>query len=167
MRPPKHVPDDLKQPKLVKRRQRPPRQLATINIVAKAKSDSEKSMPVPTGPQFNPFLCEWRDCKAELQNLETLRNHIFKVHTKLQRPEGLQCSWGKCGLMREVEDELAAATGAEDNDLGFTTLKDFKNHVEKAHITPFAWHMGDGPQGSILDPDDSDRPAYLSDAMGN
>lgn len=50
----------------------------------------------PPEAVFNPFICEWRGCPAELQNMETLRLHVYNVHRK--RVDGkVLCLWGKCG----------------------------------------------------------------------
>ncbi len=42
-------------------------------------------------PGFIPFGCEWLDCKAELQNMATLRKHVMVVHRRAEA-----CGWGKC-----------------------------------------------------------------------
>ena len=103
-------------------------------------------------PTYIPFLCEWRGCKAELMNLETLRKHVYVVHGRAIRVKEFvpkACLWGKCGKKAESRD------GDGDQEMGgvvqeevFGDEEAFKAHMEKAHIVPMAWHMGDGPRGT-------------------
>lgn len=109
-----------------------------------------KSDPKLVIPKFIPFLCEWRDCKAELHNLETLRKHIYSVHNKVQASGAIVCQWAKCGLTRQVHDKSTTEPMFAHEDHEFAGMQEFKDHMEKAHLIPFAWHMGDGPRGSTL-----------------
>ncbi|OBT65592.1 hypothetical protein VE03_05512 [Pseudogymnoascus sp. 23342-1-I1] len=121
-------------------------------------------------PRYQPFLCEWRGCKAELQNLETLRRHVYIVHGK--PASGVEfgarpCLWGKCGRggrqeqygEGDVEMDGARLVGV------FRDEEAFRAHLEKAHIVPMAWHMGDGPRGSIIDGSESDHSSYLNSPL--
>lgn len=102
---------------------------------------------------FAAFLCEWRGCKAELHNLDTLRRHVSVVHC---RKAPLVCYWGKC----------AQAASSET----FPNVPSLRAHVEKAHLVPFSWHVGDGPQntsGPKKPVDDEEIPDYLKDDHGN
>ena len=113
-----------------------------------------KSDPKLVTPKFIPFLCEWRGCKAELHNLETLRRHIYSVHNKAKAYGAIACQWSKCGLTRQVHDESTPKSTPEPKfvheDHEFAGMEEFMDHMEKAHLIPFAWHMGDGPRGSTL-----------------
>ncbi|KAF5667622.1 hypothetical protein FHETE_5680 [Fusarium heterosporum] len=127
-----------------KRRGRPP----------KPPSPPPETIYYKVEASFVPFLCEWRDCKAELHNLDTLRRHIYIVHG-----DSDQCLWGKCGN-RDAISEF------EDDER-------FKRHVEEAHLVPFSWHVGDGPNNSkdwdVLNkgPTEEEVPDYLKDKHGN
>jgi hypothetical protein len=155
---------------------------------SKPKGRPQKSDPELVTPKFIPFLCEWRDCKAELHNLETLRRHIYSVHNKVQPSGAIACQWSKCGLTCQVHDKSTPNSTPEpkfvQEDHEFAGMQKFKDHMEKAHLIPFAWHMGDGPRGSTLgtfpstnhkklytniitDGSESDASTYLSDAAGN
>ncbi|ELR02767.1 hypothetical protein VC83_04490 [Pseudogymnoascus destructans] len=117
-------------------------------------------------PTYIPFLCEWRGCKAELMNLETLRKHVYIVHgkaTKVAEFVAKPCLWGKCGKKSQSRD------GDGDEEMGgvvqeevFSDEEAFKAHMEKAHIVPMAWHMGDGPRGTTTDGNESDHTSYLN-----
>jgi hypothetical protein len=109
-----------------------------------------KTDPNSITPKFVPFLCEWKDCKAELHNLDTLRKHIFTVHNKLQSSGQLVCQWGKCGTSQQRRDETTNEKITVHENYEFNSLDAFKDHVEKAHMIPLAWHLGDGPRGSTL-----------------
>lgn len=100
-------------------------------------------------PKFLPFLCEWEDCPAELQNLETLRKHVLVVHGRSET-----CRWGKCA--RATRPRSLPSRDA------------FQRHAEDVHLVPFAWHVGDGPQNTSSEAEvarskeTSDRlPKYL------
>jgi len=133
-------------------------------------------------PRYQAFLCEWRGCKAELLNLETLRKHILSVHGKTGIKDGIRCLWGKCA--HEVID---LEDNGERPENVFGEMEAWKEHVEKKHLIPLAWHMGDGPRGSTLgrsclldaedilmggvkltatDGNESDHSSYLLDSTG-
>ncbi|KAL1901447.1 hypothetical protein Sste5346_001852 [Sporothrix stenoceras] len=86
---------------------------------------------------FAPFLCEWTGCRAELQNMATLRKHVAVVHG---RPTGAAktCQWRQCASKREPS---VLYMGDTDTDYDGRT---FMEHVEYQHLTPLEWHRGDG-----------------------
>ncbi|KAJ1338508.1 chromatin structure-remodeling complex subunit RSC9 [Microdochium nivale] len=127
--------------------------------------------------EFAPFVCEWLEedgerCPAELQNLETLRRHLFQVHVvdresshedydgrrgKANHAEAKEdehhtrqiCRWAKCAQQVPPTDHIS-----ED------ALDD---HIEW-HLTSIAWHVGDGHQNrlpSVVKQDVANNPAYL------
>lgn len=76
--------------------------------------------------------------------------HLFKVHGKRENDK-FQCLWKGC---------VAAAQHTENGNIlasesGIRRLREFededkwKRHIEKKHITRYAWHMGDGPMNSL------------------
>jgi hypothetical protein len=103
------------------------------------------------------------------------------VHGKTRVKDGIKCLWGKCA--HEVID-LEDDAGRPENV--FSKMEAWKEHVEKQHLTPLAWHMGDGPRGSTLgrscllhaedilggvkltatDGNESDHFSYLLDSTG-
>lgn len=93
--------------------------------------------------EYLPFLCEWKDCPAELINLETLRNHIFSVH--MRHNKDTRCLWAQCKASHEEKDQLHKPAKGNPS---FNSEREFKEHVNKTHLIPFAWHMGDGPKES-------------------
>lgn len=127
----------------VKRRGRPPRD----------------SSPTPRGvweklvepPRYVPFLCEWPGCKAQLQNIETLRKHIRVVHG---RADPLVCRWSAC----------------DGRSAEFTQDYEFHDHVDEEHLVPFTWHLGDGQMNekSIVEQEkhSDEMPAYLFGTNG-
>ncbi|PBP15335.1 C2H2 finger domain-containing protein [Diplocarpon rosae] len=125
-------------------------------------------------PIFYPFICEWKNCSRELQNLETLRLHIHVAHKK--RVDGkAQCLWAQCGRKEktptaktgdsEALDEDTSAMEIEDKNVidkksqvkrpamaipSFTRRQEWKDHLEEKHLIPFAWHMGEGHKATDL-----------------
>ncbi|KAI0181503.1 hypothetical protein GGR52DRAFT_524870 [Hypoxylon sp. FL1284] len=131
-----------------KRRGRRPRALAA----------SAREQYLLSNPDYTPFFCEWKStsgkaCPAELQNMKTLRKHVFVVHGDA---ESLVCRWGKCA--------------DADSPTRFAEQADFEEHVNKTHFRSYVWHMGEGHQNdgiSSLERDGGKPPAYLFDKNGN
>jgi hypothetical protein len=83
-------------------------------------------------PAYVPFICEWKDCPAELHNLQTLRKHVAAIHIETQPSSDCVCLWAKCGIYQNTRE--------------FDDLHALERHVEKRHMVPFAWYLGDGPR---------------------
>ncbi|KAI1418280.1 hypothetical protein F5Y13DRAFT_151017 [Hypoxylon sp. FL1857] len=133
-----------------KRRGRPPRALPP----------SARERFLRSNAKYLPFLCEWklpsgRSCPAELQNMKTLRKHVFLVHGEDEEPP-LICRWGKCA--------------GRNTPIEFVGQTEFEEHMEKEHFRSFVWHMGDGCNNdgiSTLKRDADGLPKYLFDEHGN
>lgn len=127
-----------------KRRGRPPR----------APGANAREHYLQQNPTYTHFYCEWvepaeqlasgqwrkeRRCPAELQNLETLRRHVYFAHEGdyFTSDGSFVCRWGKCGEKKKTD----ADAGVE-----FADQDAFDAHVEWEHLRPFAWHVGDGVQ---------------------
>ncbi|KAI0385371.1 hypothetical protein F5Y04DRAFT_184251 [Hypomontagnella monticulosa] len=136
------------EPREPKRRGRPPR----------APLASARERYLQSNAEYLPFKCDWKQstgksCPAELQNMKTLRQHVFIVHGD---EEPLVCRWGKCA--------------AKEAPIQFADQAAFEQHVEKAHFRSFVWHMGEGYRNdgiSTLQRDADSLPAYLFDKDGN
>ncbi|KAI6092862.1 hypothetical protein F4821DRAFT_112209 [Hypoxylon rubiginosum] len=143
---PKGPPAD--QSKEPKRRGRPPR----------AAAASVREQYLQSNPDYNPFLCEWKfssdkSCPAELQNMKTLRKHVYIVHGDA---DPLVCRWGKCA--------------AKDTPIEFAEQAEFEEHMARVHFRSFVWYTGEGCQNdgiSGLERDADKLPAYLFDEHGN
>ncbi|OCT44603.1 hypothetical protein CLCR_05354 [Cladophialophora carrionii] len=133
-----------------KRRGRPPgsKNIPPTSGAAKRAaaqiSPMEVSVPLKPMSPINPvFRCRWKGCQAHLHNLDTIRNHVSKVHHPtselLKEQNGYICWWKKCKLL--VEDE--------DGKLGpsqiFHTRGDWLRHIEEAHLREVAQKLGYGP----------------------
>ncbi|KAL5630481.1 hypothetical protein BROUX41_000353 [Berkeleyomyces rouxiae] len=120
-------------------------------------------------PEYNEYVCEWQDCPAKLFNMETMRRHVEIVHIRpiIRRAIATpRCLWAECG---------SSAAGVESEvPMGkkFVTVTAMREHIEKAHMMPMNWHLGDGP---THDPDcrgpqilriGEPLPSYLFDASG-
>ncbi|KAM0131887.1 hypothetical protein ACHAP3_006629 [Botrytis cinerea] len=142
-----------------KKRGRPPKQPSP-------EADIE-----PPNPNFLVYDCEWDKCPAKLHNLATLRMHLFKVHGKRENDK-FQCLWKGCvAAAQHTENENTLAS-----ESGIRKLREFededkwKRHIERKHITRYAWHMGDGPMNSLDGlnrPKSPTVPSYLFDKNGN
>ncbi|RMY25076.1 hypothetical protein D0866_11217 [Hortaea werneckii] len=104
----------------------------------------QSQQPAPVvEPKYQVFKCKWKDCHAELHNLETLKKHVIKLHGKPNANRKFECLWDDCNVL-----PLADVTV-------------WTKHFDRQHLQPIAWKQGDGPRGGI-----SDSEAYLSDAQG-
>ncbi|KAK4984974.1 hypothetical protein LTR50_006248 [Elasticomyces elasticus] len=135
----------------------------------------------PAEPRkFAVYRCEWQRCKSELHNLDVLRKHVIKIHGKDAPNGGYDCLWGKCakthdnkphatdGEVKLVEDTAAkngiGKQGSQDRTPHFSTFDEWTSHMNKKHLSPIAWKLGDGPADGSDASEHSDT--YLSDACG-
>lgn len=79
-------------------------------------------------PKYQIYACKWEKCKAELHNLDNLKKHILKVHEKKSNDGVWECAWQGC------------------DDGGFADMGEWMGHIDKAHLQPIAWKLGDGPR---------------------
>ena len=117
-------------------------------------------------PTYLPFICEWAGCPAELQNSDTLRQHVRVVH--LHEGKEVGCRWGKCS------SELKTLQLETQNGRMFDSERKFLRHMEERHLVPLVWHVGDGPRNTIMeykvkteDQEADELPGYLFDEEGN
>lgn len=92
-------------------------------------------------------------CPAELQNMETLRRHVFLIHGDM---DPLVCRFSHCKDRKPP--------------LEFRTEEEFESHMEKKHFANYLWHLGEGCQnrGIWTLKDKLDKlPTYLFDGQGN
>jgi hypothetical protein len=122
--------------------------------VPKQPSPSPRTVYDRIEPKFVRFICEWSKCKAQLHNMVTLRKHIDVVHC---RTVPFICEWRKCANQIPPPN--------------FQSIDELKSHIEKQHLTPFVWHVGDGPAvGCVMGPLGivaDGNPDYLMDKQGN
>ena len=109
--------------------------------------DFSTDIPIPKA-KYNVYFCEWEGCPAELHNLETLRNHVLRVHNK-KLPSGARlCLWGKCCQNHDAADNEEKSREQLDR-AEFRTKAEWEDHINQAHILPVAWQLGDGPMVTI------------------
>jgi len=96
-------------------------------------------------PTYKVYECQWKDCKAELHNLETLRKHVRKVHRAKAAFGGIPCLWAGCGKVSFVQDRKTGRHNRVHQYLDFGTEELWDQHMDKKHLEPFAWDLGDGP----------------------
>lgn len=109
--------------------------------------DTEIELPPAV---YNPFLCEWEGCPAKLVNLEVLRNHVFHVHNQKLPSGARQCLWGKCSPAHDALHDKDNALGGSNTPVEYKTKAEWHDHINKTHLVPVAWRMGDGPQMTPL-----------------
>jgi len=96
-------------------------------------------------PTYKVYACRWKDCQAELHNLETLRKHVRKVHRTKAAFGGIPCLWAGCGKVSFVQDRKTGRHNRVHQCLDFGTEDLWDQHMDKKHLEPFAWDLGDGP----------------------
>ncbi|KAI1432374.1 hypothetical protein GGR50DRAFT_603051 [Xylaria sp. CBS 124048] len=129
----------------------------------RARRSSVRTQYLQSNPEYTPYKCDWdisidpqqkerTICPAELQNVDTLRKHVYCVHGNADQ---LICRFAHC----------------KDHNppLQFKTEKEFENHMEKKHFIAYLWHMGDGCQNKGIHTSakkPGELPAYLFDQQG-
>lgn len=104
----------------------------------KPAKTNKKQTNAQVEPQYQVYRCEWKGCKGELHNLETLKKHIVSVHGKPGDDEDVyECWWKGCGADLRQEGKVKS----------FSKIEDWLHHVNKEHLAPIAWKLGDGPRG--------------------
>jgi hypothetical protein len=83
----------------------------------------EVAIPRTQPVNYPVFYCQWKDCAAELHNMDAMRSHVSKVHI----PHHLQCEWKDC----------------EDKE--FRAAQRLFEHMVDTHFSKMAWELGDGP----------------------
>ncbi|OQO00245.1 hypothetical protein B0A48_14032 [Cryoendolithus antarcticus] len=106
-------------------------------------------------PKFQVYNCEWQGCKAELHSLSTLRKHIVKLHGRPGEDDEYACLWTKCNVSKGFGQPAT-----------FGQIEGWVKHVEKEHLEPIAWRLGDGPKSGLPGIETHDSDAYLSDSHG-
>lgn len=118
------------------------------SVPPKKPTVASTSTPEPQ-PEYKIYKCGWQDCRAELHNLATLRKHIHRLHLKKAAHGGYDCLWAGCGKVKSVTDKATNRVTSKFEDRNFDDEGRWKEHVEKEHISPIAWELGDGPAGGV------------------
>ena len=98
-------------------------------------------------PAFKRYRCKWKGCSSELHNVDNLKRHVSKLHSKRDASSGCySCQWAGC--FRQPTSEQTAA-GEEGNKLQllvweFANEEDWENHVGH-HISAVRQAFGVGP----------------------
>ena len=96
-------------------------------------------------PTYKIYDCQWKDCIAQLHNLDTLRKHVRKVHRAIAAFGGIPCLWKGCGKVSFLQDRKTGRHNRVHQYLDFGTEDLWDEHMDRKHLEPFAWDLGDGP----------------------
>ncbi|KAK3114001.1 hypothetical protein LTR53_008105 [Teratosphaeriaceae sp. CCFEE 6253] len=129
------------------------------------KAPGEKAL---VEPEYQVWKCRWRECGAELHNLDTLKKHVVKLHGRAGEDRQFECLWEGCRGGGEAGKGKGKARVEEEEGVAmFPDLTRWLAHVNELHLQPVAWELGDGPRGGLSDYNqNTDSEAYLSDAQG-
>lgn len=104
-------------------------------------------IPARSSPEGNPiFKCRWRQCHAELHNLDTLRKHIARKHHPTEEElndHGYICWWKKCRYLVQDGTEISV-----EHD--FDSAEDWMDHINEDHLHKIALKLGDGPSAARI-----------------
>lgn len=109
------------------------------------QSTARKESPLQE-PKYQVYKCMWVDCKAELHSLETLKKHVVKFHGHPDSDGLHTCLWQGCQA-RSVDSSRNGK--AKARSAAFSDIEHWINHVDKEHLQPIAWELGDGPRGGL------------------
>jgi len=99
----------------------------------KAKTSAPRPEQQLQEPKYQVYKCRWTECDAQLHSLDVLKKHVLKVHGKADEEDQYPCLWRGCA----------------DNDTTFEDIPAWLGHVDKEHLQPVAWRLGDGPRGGL------------------
>lgn len=117
---------------------------ATGNPQSKPKSDATRTEQLQV-PHYQVYACGWAQCQAELHNLDTLKKHVVKLHGAPGSDGRYKCAWRAC------QPPSVPVVGSDDHDRSldgppqFDSIEPWLQHIDKAHLQPIAWELGDGP----------------------
>jgi len=114
---------------------------------AKARITERK----PPDVRYPEFVCGWEKCGSRLHNLTTLRKHVLKFHPSSKMRafgSGYPCLWDECGV-KVRKSNMGTDEVKRLDCLTFDSIEALHHHIEKTHISPIAWRLGDGPQGGL------------------
>jgi hypothetical protein len=98
----------------------------------KAKTPAQRQLQLQE-PKYQIYKCRWTDCDAQLHSMDVLKKHVLKVHGKSDEQHQYPCLWRGCADKDEIFDDIPTWLG----------------HVDKEHLQPIAWKLGDGPRGGL------------------
>lgn len=93
------------------------------------------------------YKCRWKDCSAELHNLETLKKHTYNHIDDFDEADNFYCLWNGCG------------GGDGRGPLQFKSETSWHRHMNGRHLDHLAWKFGDGPSSQ------DDESDFLSDSQ--
>ena len=99
----------------------------------KTKTSASRPVRQLQEPKYQVYNCRWSDCDAQLHSLDVLKKHVLKVHGKSDEENQYPCLWRGCADSEETFDDIPTWLG----------------HVDKEHLQPVAWQLGDGPRGGL------------------
>ncbi|KAE9965782.1 hypothetical protein BLS_007395 [Venturia inaequalis] len=132
--------------------------------MGKKKAADVSAPPPPV--TYAEYACKWDGCRARLHNLATLKKHVNKVHGRPDPKGCFTCKWEGCPKMIQVADKDTGEVREMPQYHHFPNQELMLEHVDKAHVGPIAWKLGDGPPDGLSDVNATDSEAYLSDAKG-
>lgn len=112
---------------------------------SKAKAPTVKQNERLQEPAYQIYKCQWLDCSAELHSLEVLKKHVIKVHGRPDTDGSFHCLWKGC----KEANKQAASGRPQSQSAEFEDIADWLLHVDKDHLQPVAWTLGDGPRGGL------------------
>ena len=109
------------------------------------RSNPGSDRKAQSSPAYKIYKCEWKGCKAELHNLETLRKHVRKLHLIRENDVAIPCLWSNCGKVQRIRDKGTREKKDVHYPHTFSTEALWDEHMDKKHLEPTAWTLGDGP----------------------
>lgn len=115
--------------------------------MGKKKAADVSAPPPPV--TYAEYACKWDGCRARLHNLATLKKHVNKVHGKPDPKGCFTCKWEGCPKMIQVADKDTGEVREMPQYHHFPNQELMLEHVDKAHVGPIAWKLGDGPPDGL------------------
>jgi hypothetical protein len=93
---------------------------------------------------FKKYRCKWKDCNADLHNIENLKRHIINLHKgKNNNMESYPCYWMGC-FRPQLNGVKAWKNRLHPMIWDFASERDWQNHVDR-HVDTVKHAYGVGP----------------------
>lgn len=106
------------------------------SLTTKPKTSTSRPESQLQEPKYQVYKCHWLDCDAQLHSLEVLKKHVTKVHDRQHAEDKYRCRWRGC-------------SSNTDAAFPFKDISGWLGHIDKEHLQPVAWKLGDGPRGGL------------------
>lgn len=115
-------------------------------------------------PHYEVFKCRWKECAAELDNLDKLKKHVVKLHGAPDDEGSYECRWNLCDLAGQHTDSNGNVGDGGSEGATFERMNAWIQHVDKDHMASVARKQGDGPRSGTVTGEQNFEHVWVDDS---